>query len=154
MRCGIRVSCGMEGQLGMREDKKIFWILRLRVARRDRSTSYKNITSWCHVKGFKLKLEWNKGLFSVLISKSCWNGWAQVSLDIIDQSQTLFWRVLGIQTSWILLKMVHHPTSPFPKRIEALTPPNPKIFKGELYAPPGYCSNRQGQKGLKLNQRG
>ena len=93
MRCGIRVwqSCGMEGQLGMREDKKIFWILRLRVARRDRSTLYKNITSWCHVKGFKglylkvkthisfrnflqdkVKLEWNKGLFSVLILKWCW----------------------------------------------------------------------------------
>ena len=40
------------------------------------------------------------------------------------KSQTLFWRVLGIQSSWILLNMVNHSTtSHFQKELEPLPHP-------------------------------
>ena len=52
---------------------------------------------------------------------------------IIRKSQLLFLRVLGIQTSWILLNMVNHSlVSHFQKGIGTLTPPNfkiPRVFR-------------------------
>ena len=51
------------------------------------------------------------------------------------KSQTLFWRVLGIQTSWILLNEVFHYTTSHLKKWN-LTLPNPKIIRGAQCAPP------------------
>ena len=51
------------------------------------------------------------------------------------KSQTLFWTVLDIQTSWILLNAVNHYTTSHLKKWN-LTLPNPKIIRGAQCAPP------------------